>query len=291
MTGTPTYAAPTGIAEATALLTQAQDPAVLSGGTMLVPEMSHRTRRPDLVLDLRNARLSGVRVEADTLTIGAATTYRQVLDTTLPGGGAALAVLQTVARGITGGPQIRNRGTVGGSAAWANPSSDVPGLLVGLDATIRVDGAGGHRLIAAQDWVTGAFRTARAPAEILTGITAPTRPRHRFGYVKFKLAESSWPIVTATCLASPVGNVVLSVGGAFERPLRLSLAGVPADLPERELRTLLAEQIAAADPTPWTDVLADGAYRARISPVIAARAVQQALAKDPNSGEEPWTSN
>ncbi|MGB3441026.1 MAG: FAD binding domain-containing protein [Actinophytocola sp.] len=236
------------------------DAVVVGGGTMVVPEMTHGRVRPSAVVDLAKAGLAGITRGDGEWVVGAMTTYTELERSAVP-------LLATVARGITGGPQIRNRGTVGGSASYANPSSDVPAALVALGARLRIAKAGGVREVAAGDFFLGAFRTAREPDEVLTAITVPDTDSG-LGYVKFKLAEGSWPIVTAATVAGPTIRVAL--GGAAAAPVALELERVAwREQLWSEVDKLLTE--------PWDDVLAPGHYRARIAPVIAARSVAAAL--------------
>ena len=159
------YTRPTDVDGVTAALADG-DAVVVGGGTMVVPEMTHGRVRPSAVVDLARAGLAGITRGDGAWVVGAMTTYTELERSAVP-------LLATVARGITGGPQIRNRGTVGGSASHANPSSDVPAALVALSARLRLAKTGGVREVAAADFFVGAFRTAREPDEVLTAITVP----------------------------------------------------------------------------------------------------------------------
>jgi CO/xanthine dehydrogenase FAD-binding subunit len=240
------------------------DAVVIGGGTMVVPDLP-RTR-PEAVVDLSRAGLAGITRGDGGWIVGAMTTYTALERSAVP-------LLATVARGITGGPQIRNRGTAGGSASYANPSSDVPAALVALNARLRLAKAGGMREIPAADFFLGAFRTAREPDEVLTAITVPDTDA-AFGYVKFKLVEGSWPIVTAAALVGETVRVVL--GGAAAVPVAIELARSSW---REDLQAEVARGLADAG-GPWDDVLAPGDYRARIAPVIAARSVADALGEE-----------
>ncbi|MFC4852196.1 FAD binding domain-containing protein [Actinophytocola glycyrrhizae] len=256
------YTRPSDVAGVTAALADG-DTVVVGGGTMVVPEMTHGRVRPAAVVDLAKAGLAGITRVDGAWVVGAMTTYTELERSAVP-------LLATVARGITGGPQIRNRGTAGGSASYANPSSDVPAALVALNARLRLAKAGGTREVAAADFFLGAFATAREPDEVLTAITVPDTGATP-GYVKFKLAEGSWPIVTAATLAGPAIRVVL--GGAAAVPVVVELA-------RSSWREQLRSEVDRVLTRPWDDVLAPGDYRARIAPVIAARSVAAALAEE-----------
>ncbi|GAB3434652.1 FAD binding domain-containing protein [Actinophytocola sediminis] len=251
------------------------DGLVVGGGTMVVPELTRRQVRPAGVVDLSRAGLGGLTRDGDSWVLGAMVTYTELERATVP-------LLSTVARGITGGPQIRNRGTVGGSACYANPSSDMPACLVALGARLRLARAGGVREVAAAEFFLGAFRTVREPDEVLTAIVVsdvdgPT------GYLKFKLVEGSWPIVTA---ATVVGSTRLRVvlGGTAAVPVAVELdppsAGTTDPAWRAHVTTVVTTGIDDAGGG-WDDVLAPGSYRRRIAPVIAARSVADALGEAP----------
>lgn len=257
------FHAPESADEAVELLARDDGPTeLIGGGTWVVTEMSHGKRRPARVIDLGRAGLGGVRVAGDGLVIGATTTYTDLLESPLVG--ERLPLLRTLALGITGGAQIWNRGTVGGSACYANPASDMPAALVALEATLRLRSVDGVRDCAAAEFFQGAFSADVRDGEILTEISVG--PCTDSGYVKFKLSESSWPIVTAAYVAGP-GDARVVLGGAQAAPLRIDLTAGTAGL---------AERVEEAVTEPWSDVLADGDYRRAIAGVIAERAVAQA---------------
>lgn len=264
-----TYHVPSTVQEVTDLLAQGGDDTdLISGGTWVVPEMTRGLRRPAQVIDLRRIDLAGVSRQNGTITVGPLTTY-----TELETSDAAPALLREMARGITGGAQVRNQGTVGGSACYANPASDVPGALVALEATMRLSSARGDRDVPAAEFFRGAYETERGSDEVLSAILLPApADGMRCGYEKFKVAQGSWPIVTAACTTDGEGAVrSLVVGGAAATPVRVDVGDGPLDL------DVLAQQVFDAIAEPWTDALAPGKYRKAISGVIAKRAVQAAL--------------
>jgi carbon-monoxide dehydrogenase medium subunit len=228
------------------------DARALAGGTVLVPEMSRGAARPGVVIDLSRCGLAGVLPGG----FGALTTYRELA--ALPG------LLGRVARGITGGAQIRNRATAGGSACYANPASDVPAALVALEATLVLASAGGERRLPAPAFFVDAFVTAARPGELLVSIELPPlAPGSRFGYEKLRFGESSWPIVTAAAIVRPGGGLRVVLGGAAAVPVAVEV-GAAAEL-EEAIRAALVE--------PWSDVLAGSDYRRRVAPVMARRAL------------------
>jgi CO/xanthine dehydrogenase FAD-binding subunit len=244
---------------------------MLAGGTVLLPELSHGRLAPSVVVDVSRAGLGAVRPDGDGALIGATATYRQ-----LEHAAAAtplcrtLAWLASVAHGVTGGPQIRNRGTIGGSAAYANPSSDAPAMLVALEAVLTVASIRGRRSLAAADFFAGPFATALAADELLISIAIPTQaPGTTFGYEKLKFGESSWPIVTAAALLREDGSARVALGGCHV---------VPAVVEVRD-RVDVADALATHSGQPWSDVLADAAYRSRVAPVVARRALERAAGR------------
>jgi aerobic carbon-monoxide dehydrogenase medium subunit len=240
----------------------------LAGGTVLIPEMAHARIAPKAVVDLSRAGLGGVRADGNDVVLGATTTYRQLATASATADPPpAIAWLGTVARGITGGAQIRNRGTIGGSATFANPSSDIPAVLVALDAAMVTVSPHRERELPARSFFLDAFRTCLQEDELLTSIRIPALPAGtRFGYEKLKFGESSWPIVTAAVVANSDGALRIGLGGVCPVPIAVDLDD-SADV---------AEAVLAAVADPWSDVLADGTYRRTVAPVIAGRALAKA---------------
>jgi aerobic carbon-monoxide dehydrogenase medium subunit len=261
------YHAPEGVEDAVALL--AADPegtTVISGGTWVVPELTRGQRRAEAVVDLRRAGLDTVgATAAGGLLLGAATTYATLARHPLVAERAPL--LAHMAAGITGGAQLRNVATIGGSACYASPSSDVPGALVALGAVLHVRAADGTRAVPAARFFRAAFVADLGPGELLTHIEIPaTVAGARWGYRKLKLCGSSWPIATASCLMTSDG-LRLVLGGVCAVPVRVKGLGVRA----------AGEAAAEAIGEPYADALADGDYRRRVAPVLATRAMEDVM--------------
>jgi carbon-monoxide dehydrogenase medium subunit len=271
--------APGDLDEAAALLAaHGERAAVVGGGTVLVPSLTRGERDLDHVVDLRRLGLDELSGTDQELRIGASVSYADVLSAP-PFPGAA-QLLQVAAGGITGGPQIRNQGTVCGSASYANPSSDMPGVLVALGARMHLHGPEGGRTLPAGEFFVDAFRVAARRGELLVAVSVPTRP-DRIGYYKFKLAEGSWPIATASAvLPDPDGSLTgatVTLGAVSAVPLRLDLAPLldgNGDLavPAAEVDGWVAAQV----PEPWDDELAPGDYRRTVAGVVLRRALQRA---------------
>ena len=263
------YSAPAELSEAVDLLAATgEDTTIVGGGTWVVPELHNGRRSPRHLLDLRRLELDECMRDGAETVVGAATTYSAI-----EAAADAPALLRAMAAGITGGAQIRNQGTIGGSACYANPASDVPGVLVALDATLRLRSSGGARDIAAAEFFTGPYATALRPDELLEHVRVPEAASAlSHGYVKLKLVAGSWPIVTAAALVGHRGAItMLVVGAAAACPVRIAV-DAEADAVEIE------RAASAAIDEPWADALADGEYRRAVAGVIAKRAVAAARA-------------
>jgi len=275
--------APTEVAEAVAFLdTHAERAAVLAGGTMLVPSLTRGERDLDHVIDLRRLGFDAATVTADSVHIGAMVTYAHLLVSSAFPGTAQL--LQRVAGGITGGPQIRCQGTICGSAAYANPSSEVPAVLVALDATMHLHGPGGARITPAAAFFLDAYTVDLRRGELLTGVSVAARAA-RLGYSNLELAEGSWPIATAAAVlpATDAGSggagysgAVVTLGAISTRPIQLDLAPVLDDDGRLPSDADVDDWVAAQIGEPWDDELAPGDYRRMVAGVALRRALRRA---------------
>ena len=193
------YAAPTTLAEAVGLLTEhAEDePRVLAGGQSLIPLMNFRLAKPGYLIDLRSvAGLSGIRREGDTLVIGAMTTMSEVERSPEV---AVAAPLLAEAIGLVAHTPVRNRGTVGGSLAHADPAAELPAVALASDAELVAAGPAGSRVIPAAEFFTGPFSTALAPDEILTEIRLPVWPGGH-AFVEFSRIHANFAVVGVAAL-------------------------------------------------------------------------------------------
>jgi CO/xanthine dehydrogenase FAD-binding subunit len=274
------YLVPESAEEAVEMLARSDgEGKLMAGGTWVVPDMTHGWIKPSRVIDLRRAGLSGIREEDGNIAVGVMATYAEITASDLLR--ERLGLLPLGASKITGGAQLRNFATAGGSACYAQPSSDVPSWLVALDARMRLLGADGTtREVASGDFFLGANRTAVREDEMLTEMVFPaTPPGARFAYQKLKFGESSWPITTAACvLELDAGGVCrsasLALGAVAETPIKVDVGGILEGSPVTEEAAREAGEAARrAVAEPWTDVLADGQYRKSVAGVIAGRAV------------------
>lgn len=271
------YIAPADVATACEVLASRDGAVAMGGGTILVPELVRRERDVSAIVELRGLGLDAVTSSADAVHIGAMVDYAHAGRDALVG--QVIPMIAAMSRGITGGAQLRNQATLGGSACRAMPSSDVPTTLLALGATMRAQGPRASRDVAAADFFIDAARTVLERDEILTAISVPRgEPGQRQGYVKFKLCESSWPLITAGAVVTAGVDgqrvAVIGVGGLAPTPVRIEFGFGPSRPSARDLDDLLAEQA----PVLWSDELGDGAYRASIAGVIARRSLDSALA-------------
>ena len=252
-------------AHALALLTEhGEEAKLLAGGHSLLPMMKVRLAQPTLLIDIaRLSELSGIRVEGDEVVIGATTRHAEVAESPLL---KAEAPILAYAAGQVGDPQIRHRGTIGGSLAHADPSADLPMTLLALGGSVQITGPAGLRVVGADDFFVGPFESALGPDELLTEVRVPRGAGVRWGYQKFVRRANDWAIVG---VAAYDGRVALaSMGGT---PLR-------AHATEEALKSGAsieeAATLAAEGTSPGQDFHADADYRAHLARVLTKRALQ-----------------
>jgi len=255
--------------------------AVLGGGTWLVPNMTYGRHRPKVVIDPKNLPLRAITRSGDELVLGSRTSYAQVIDSSSVADGAPL--LAKMAQQVTGGPQIVGQGTVGGSACYGNPSSDVPACLVALGARMILRSKDGTRDVPASGFFLAPFVTAKRDDELLSEIRFPiTSERASCAYEKLKFSTGSWPIVTANCIATTsVGSglhLKIAVGGANETPVAYEVV-TDTDPSEAELSNI-AQRSAPLIEREWADEFAGSGYRRSVAPAIVRRALREALGRD-----------
>lgn len=273
---------PTSLAEAAGLLRQFAGAAtVIGGGTMLVPAMSANQVRWKHVVGLSRLHLDTITLTDTHVRIGAMATYAQLLASPIVT--EHLPLLRMMVEQVTGGPSIWNQGTLGGSAAFANPASDAPTCLCALQSAFLLHSADGTRSVAACDYFLGAFHTARRPDELLTHIEIPlARAGAVWRYQKYKSCASSWPIVTVACavqLGEPA-QVRLAVGAATPHPVVVSrgLPGAGRRGDDAWIDAMIAETMARAGEG-WSDELADASYRRAVLPAAIRRNLRAVIEK------------
>jgi len=253
---------PASVEDAVALLRGNDSAKALAGGQSLLPVMKLDLAQPsDLVSLAAIPSLRGIRSEGNNLVIGALVTHDEVANSAevrrrIPG-------LAGLAAGI-GDAQVRNRGTIGGSLAHADPAADYPAAVLALGATIVTD----RRRIAADDYFTGLFQTALAPDEIITGVSFPVP--ERAAYAKFPSPASKYAVV-GVFVAKTAGGVRVAVTGAGSKAFRVP--ALESALAARFAPDAVTEGVVSAG-----DLRSDGdataEYRAHLVTVMAKRAVQ-----------------
>ena len=257
--------------EAIALLGEHGDEAkLLAGGHSLLPMMKLRLAVPSVLIDIgRVSDLSYISDGGDHIAIGALTRHRAVETSELLA--AECPMLAHVA-GEVGDPQVRHRGTIGGSLAHSDPASDLPAAVLALGGTLVAQGPNGSREIAAGDFFTGYFESALADDELLTEIRVPKAPGDGWNYQKFNRRAQDWAIVGAAAVTVNGGtNVALVNMGST--PLRAS--AVEAALSGGASAADAAEQAAEGTDAP-TDLNATPDYRNHLARVLTRRALQAA---------------
>lgn len=242
---------------------------LLAGGQSLLPLMKLRLAMPAVVVDMsRASELSYVRDDGDTVAIGALTRHCDVArDETLR---SKLPLLAHVAS-LVGDPQVRHRGTLGGSIAHADPSADLPAALLALEASYVVRGPSGERTVAAADFTTGFLETVLEPDELLTEIRVPSNV-DAWGYEKFTRRAIDWATVAVAVVRR---NGTTSVALANMGPTVLRASATETALANGASAQDAAAQ--AADGTePGNDVTASADYRRHLARVLTARALATA---------------
>ena len=259
---------------AISLLGSRDDAKLLSGGHSLLPLLRLRVTRPALLVDIaRIDGLSYVRDAGDAIAIGALTRHHDV---------ATAPLLQehnplvSYTAGLIGDPQVRHRGTIGGSLAHGDPASDLPAVVLALDGEIDVVGPRGTRTVAAAEFFEGVFQTAVAADEIVTEVRVPKLTGdHGWSYLKFRRRAQDW---------ATVGVAVVAERNNGGHKAAISLVNMGAT----PLRAHAAEAavasggdpgaVAAEGADPPSDTHASAEYRRHLAGVLVRRAVEEATA-------------
>jgi len=273
------YACPQSVADAVALLaTHDGEAKPLAGGQSLMPMLAFRVAAPSLIVDLGKLKeLKRFAISGDGVALGAMVRWRDILDDQKLR--AAHPLLVTAVAHVAH-YQIRNRGTVGGSIAHADPAAEMPAVAVTCDAEIAVIGKAGKRTIAATDFFQGPLMTALQPDEIITEIRLPPWPAQRsFGFAEFARRQGDFALAGVALFYDrepngKAGNAHVGAIGAADRPLRLAavedvLNG--SDIDGKTIAAAAAAARAAVDPP--DDIHASGAYRRALIGTMVERAL------------------
>lgn len=216
------------VAEAIRLLGAHQGSKLLAGGHSLIPLLKLRLARPSSLIDIGGiADLKGISVDNRGIRIGALTTHQAIATSPELQGSCPLL---SEAAGMIGDSQVRNRGTIGGNVAHADPASDWPTVLTALNASFTIQGSGGlgrrgTRTVAAANFFTGALTTALAENEVLTAVQVPSMsPNQRSAYAKMRHPASSYSVVGAAVVITVAGDqctaASIALGGLVPVPVR-----------------------------------------------------------------------
>jgi carbon-monoxide dehydrogenase medium subunit len=262
------------------LLRTKEDPKLIAGGHSLLPLMKLRLASPATLVDIgRLGDLRGVRDGGDHLAIGGLTRHHDLNTDALA---KEHCPLIAYAAGLVGDPQVRHRGTIGGSLAHGDPASDLPTICLALDAVIVARGPDGERTIDATGFFNGFFDTALADDEIITEVRVPKTGSAGWSYLKFRQRALDWATVG---VAAVVGASNGSIQGARigltnmgQTPLRATateaaLAGAPRD------SVAQAADKADEGTDPPSDTWASADFRRHLVKVLTGRAVEEALSR------------
>ncbi len=279
------YAVPETVEEALALLAECGPEAkLLAGGQSLMPLLNMRLARPSVIIDLnRITALEYISAANGEVRIGAMT--RQRAAERSPVVAARLPLMAEALRWV-GHPQIRNRGTIGGSLAHADPSAELPAVAAALDATFVVTGRSGARLLPAGEFFIGYLTTAIRPDEVLTEVRFPAMaPDAGCAFVEVARRHGDFALAGAAAIVHPAGSgryrdVRLAFIGVGPAPMRIKEAEAALEGQKFEER-LLADiaRLVADRLDPESDIQASAAYRKHVAGVLARRALTTAVSR------------
>jgi len=259
------------------LLGKREDAKLLAGGHSLIPAMKLRLARPALLVDVgRIAALSYVQEEPDSIVIGALTRHKDV---------AASSVLRQHCPIISstaaqvGDPQVRHRGTIGGSLAHGDPASDLPSVMLAVGANLIARGSGGERSIPASEFFTGVFATALEPDEMLVEIRVPKLGSAGWSYTKMSRRAQDWATVAVAAVVHGNGSierasVALTNMGATTIHARATEQALDGGASIEDAAALAAEET-----EPPSDHAASSDFRRHLARVLTRRALEEARSR------------
>jgi aerobic carbon-monoxide dehydrogenase medium subunit len=270
------YVAPESLDDAlSALRGGGEDAKIIAGGHSLLPLMKLRLAAPSLLVDLRLVPgLAGIQRENGTVRVGAMTRHVDVVNAGL---GLVSAAASTIAD-----PQVRNRGTLGGSLAHGDPASDMPAVLLAYEGTVTVRGGSGQREIAGADLFQDFLTTAVGDDEILTEVRLPTMDGYGFGYHKFNRRREDWAMVAVCALVKKAADgscedVRIGLTHMGSTPLRATAAEQALRGKALDAQSIAAAADEAAEGTdPPADLNATAEYKRHLARVLTRRALEDA---------------
>ncbi len=274
------------IMEAVQLLADNPGAKLLAGGHSLIPLMRFRLARPEVVIDISGiANLRGISVSGDTINIGSLTTHAEIANSADVQ--RANGLLAEAAGGI-GDPAVRNRGTIGGNLAHADPASDWATVLTALGATVSAQGPAGSRTIAVADLIEDAFTTVLGENELITTVSVPTlAANQRAEYAKMAHPASFYAVVGGAVVVTMDGDrctaASVAVGGLTPRPVKApaveqALSGSTLTMASiADATARLGEDLNAAGVDIIGDVYASADFRSSVAPVEVKHALLHAI--------------
>jgi len=277
------YERATSLGDAIALLERhGPEARVIAGGHSLLPMMKLRLARPDVLIDVNDLTdLAYLRIEGGEFRIGALTRHAELLSSALT---AEHFPIFADAERMIADPVVRNRGTVGGSLCQADPSEDLSAAFAAVKADVVISGAGGERIVSARELHTGPYETVVGPAELLTEVRVPIRPRCGSAYEKVERRAGDWAIAAVGAAVWLDGDAVADVGigltavGAwhFHSPAAEdSLRGKTAT----DATIDAAARLAAEGCNPQSDQRGPADYKRHLVEVLTRRALHRAVAR------------
>jgi aerobic carbon-monoxide dehydrogenase medium subunit len=250
------------------LVDHGEDAKLMAGGHSLLPLLKFRMARPEVVIDIRSLpELRGVAADGDVLRLGAATTHRVLERDPLV---AQMAPLLAQAAATIGDPQVRSRGTIGGSIAHADPAADLPAVLLALDATVTVRGLDGHRRIPISGFFAGIWQTTLAADEVIVEISVPGVAGRPVSFQKFRQRSQDWAIVGVAAVGGDEPAVALVNMG--QTPVR---AAATEQALAAGATVAEAARLADEGTVPSSDVRGDAAYRRQLARTLTRRALTE----------------
>jgi carbon-monoxide dehydrogenase medium subunit len=243
---------------------------LLAGGHSLLPLMKLRLATPTVLVDVGDLHdLSYIRDGGDHIAIGGLTRHHDVEHSELL---REHVPLLSVAAGHVGDPQVRHRGTLGGSLAHADPASDLPACVLALRATIVAKGSGGEREIGADDFFEGFLESALTPDEVITEVRVPKRTGVGYGFQKFNRRAHDWAIVGVAAIGGDAPGVALvNMGSTPIRAVAVEARMVDGASAEQ------AAEVADDGTAPSSDLNASEEYRRHLARVLVRRALDDVM--------------
>jgi aerobic carbon-monoxide dehydrogenase medium subunit len=270
------YVAPDTLDEAIQALSDGgEDAKLLAGGHSLLPLMKLRLAAPSLLVDLRKVPgMRGIERANGGWRIGAMTTHSEVAHT------PELGIVARAA-GTIADPQVRNRGTIGGSLVHGDPASDLPAVLLIHEGSVTVRGSGGERTIPAAELFRDYLETAVGPDEVVTEVSLPSLDGWGFAYQKFNRRSEDWAMVAVSAAIKTSGDTVedVRVGLTNMGPIPLRAVAVEEELRQSPLSAVsigTAADLAADGTDPPADLNASADYKRHLARVLCRRALEEA---------------